>query len=141
MIWILQFDWSLFLSALVSSTLFPGGSEALLLYQLNQGKDPYSLVLTATAGNVLGSLITYLMGKYGFTFAHKWFAIPEAKKAKAEAHFQRFGSVSLLFAWLPIIGDPLCLVAGALRYPLWAFLILVSIGKLGRYTFIAWLFL
>ncbi|MDP2267463.1 MAG: DedA family protein, partial [Thiobacillus sp.] len=58
-------DWTLFGSALLSSTLFPGGSEALLLYRLHQGADPLDSVLTATAGNVLGSLITYGMGRFG----------------------------------------------------------------------------
>ena len=139
--WIIDLNWALFLSALISSTLFPGGSEALLLYQLNQGNNPYTLVFVATAGNVLGSLITYWMGRYGFSLGNKWFDISQAKQAKAEAQFKRWGGVSLLFAWVPIIGDPLCLIAGALRYSILSFLLLVTIGKLARYTFIAWIFL
>lgn len=135
-------DWSLFISALISSTLFPGGSEALLLYRLNEGGDAVSLVLVATIGNVLGSLITYGMGRLGNEALHrKWLRTDEKRIAQAEGWFNRYGRPSLLFAWLPVIGDPLCLVAGLLRCSLPLFLLLVTIGKLARYTVIAWPFL
>jgi len=135
-----DWNWALFLSALVSSTLFPGGSEALLIYLLQEvNRNVYLLIFVATLGNVLGSVITYYMGKYGFQLSHRWFRISEDKLSRAEHHFQRFGTPALLFAWLPIIGDPLCLVAGGLRYSFFSFIILVSIGKLSRYTLIAWL--
>lgn len=132
-------DWPLFLSALISSTLLPGGSEALLLYKLHEGGNPLALVLTATAGNVLGSLITYGMGRLGNEAVHRrWLRMDERDVARAETWFGRFGQPALLFAWLPVVGDPLCLVAGLLRSPLAWFLILVSLGKLGRYAFLAW---
>lgn len=135
-------DWSLFISALVSSTLFPGGSEALLLYRLNEGGDAVSLVLVATLGNVLGSLITYGMGRAGNEAIHrKWLRMDEQRVAQAECWFGKYGRPSLLFAWLPVIGDPLCLVAGLLRCGLPVFLLLVTIGKLARYTAIAWAFM
>jgi len=134
-------DWSLFFSALISSTLFPGGSEALLLYRLHEGGNAIPLVMIATTGNVLGSLITYAMGRLGSTAIHKkWLRMDEKNVERAESWFGRYGQVSLLFAWLPIVGDPLCLVAGLLRSPLLWFVILVSIGKLARYALLAGLF-
>jgi membrane protein YqaA with SNARE-associated domain len=134
-------DWSLFFSALVSSTLFPGGSEALLLYRLNEGGDVWALVFIATVGNVLGSLITYGMGRLGNEAVHKkWLRMDAAKVARAEAWFEKYGMPSLLLAWLPIVGDPLCLVAGLLRCSLFYFLILVTVGKAARYAFLAWAF-
>lgn len=131
-------DWSLFFSALISSTLFPGGSEAVLLYKLQQGGDALSLVAVATLGNVLGSLITYGMGRLGNEAVHKrWLRMDEAKVARAESWFGKYGMPSLLLAWLPVVGDPLCLVAGLLRSSVLLFLLLVTIGKAGRYAFIA----
>ncbi|WP_038250182.1 YqaA family protein [Ghiorsea bivora] len=142
MIWFTQLDWTLFFSALISSTLFPGGSEALLIFRLQDASsNPYLLVTIATSGNVLGSIITYYMGKYGFQFSHKWFHISLAKQQQAENYFKKWGTPALLFAWLPIIGDPLCLVAGALRYHIYLFIVLVGIGKLARYTLLAWAFI
>lgn len=134
-------DWTLFFSALISSTLFPGGSEALLLYRLHEGEPAVSLVIIASVGNVLGSLITYAMGRLGSKAIHKkWLRMDEKKVEHAESWFGRYGQAALLFAWLPIVGDPLCLVAGLLRSPLLYFIALVSIGKLARYALLAGLF-
>jgi len=115
-------DWALFFSALVSATLFPGGSEVLLLYRLHEGGDALSLILIATSGNVLGSLITYAMGWLGNEAIHRrWLRISETATARAEKWFARFGAPALLLAWLPVVGDPLCLVAGLLRFHLFSF--------------------
>jgi len=138
----MQLDWALFFSALISSTLFPGGSEALLLYRLDEGASkPLELLCLATVGNVLGSIITYAMGRLGVQISHQWFHTPEEKIQKAETVFNRFGKPALLFAWLPVIGDPLCLVAGVLRFNILWFLVLVSIGKLARYSVLTFPFL
>lgn len=135
-------DWSLFFSALVSATLFPGGSEALLLYRLNQGGDAVVLLLVATCGNVLGSLITYGMGRLGNTAMHqKWLRMSETQLQRGERWFGRYGKPALLLAWLPVVGDPLCLAAGLLRSGLISFLALVTLGKLARYTALTWPFL
>jgi len=130
-------DWTLFFSALVSSTLFPGGSEALVLYRIHEGDTPSSVLLTATSGNVLGSLITYGMGWFGSAaLHHRFLRINEAHIERSRQWFDHYGKLSLLLAWLPIVGDPLCLVAGILKSSFWWFLILVSLGKLGRYALI-----
>lgn len=132
-------EWPLFFSALISSTLLPGGSEILLLYRLNEGADAYLLVIIATVGNVLGSLITYSMGRLGNEVVHKkWLRISETQIERSERWFGQYGRPSLLLAWLPVVGDPLCLVAGLLRCELISFLILVSVGKLARYTVLVW---
>ncbi|MDQ6969896.1 MAG: YqaA family protein [Mariprofundus sp.] len=128
----------MFFSALISSTLFPGGSEVLLLYRLNEGAAVIDVVLIATLGNVLGSLITYGMGRLGNEVVHKkYLSISELKMKRAEAFFNKYGYPSLLLAWLPIVGDPLCLVAGLLRCNMMLFFILVTIGKLARYALLA----
>ena len=133
-------DWPLFISAFLSATLLPGSSEALLLYRLGEGGAWLPLVLVATAGNLLGSLLTYGIGRAGNTLLHRrWLRIDEADVQRAEAWFGRWGQPALLLAWLPIVGDPLCLVAGLLRVKLIAFVCLVGLGKLARYAFLAWL--
>jgi membrane protein YqaA with SNARE-associated domain len=133
-------DWTLFLSALVSSTLFPGGSEAVLLLRLRAGGDPATLVAIATAGNLLGSLITYALGRAGHrALSWRCLRVDPRRLAQAEALFGRWGLPVLLFAWLPVIGDPLCLLAGLLRASLLPFVLLVGIGKAARYAALAWL--
>ena len=135
-------DWALFFSALVSATLFPGGSEMLLLYRLNEGGNAVALVLTATCGNVLGSLITYGMGRLGNEAVHqRWLRISETQLERAERWFGVYGKPALLLAWLPVVGDPLCLAAGLLRCGLVSFLLLVTLGKLARYAVLAWSFI
>ncbi len=131
----INLDWPLFFSALISSTLLPGGSEALLLYRLHEGGNAVILVMIATIGNVLGSLITYGLGQLGSKAIHeKWLGMDDKKIERAESWFGKYGQVSLLFAWLPIVGDPLCLVAGLLRSPLIWFVVLVTLGKFARYA-------
>ncbi|MEN8174512.1 MAG: VTT domain-containing protein [Pseudomonadota bacterium] len=132
-------DWPLFLSALLSATLLPGSSEALLLYKLSEGGHALTLVLTAGAGNLLGSLVTYVMGRMGSAALHRrWLRIHEKDLDRAEAWFNRWGRPSLLLAWLPVVGDPLCLLAGLLRVGLVWFTVLVASGKVARYAFLAW---
>jgi len=130
--------WLLFSSALLSATLLPGGSEALLLYQLRQGGDPWLLVGVAGCGNLLGSVITYAMGLAATHMARgRW--ISSNDLARGSRWFSRWGRPALLLAWLPVIGDPLTLAAGALRCPLSWFVPLVAIGKFGRYAALVWL--
>jgi membrane protein YqaA with SNARE-associated domain len=74
----------------------------------------------------------------GASFRHKrWFPVSDKALARAEGWYHRYGRWSLLFAWLPVIGDPLTVIAGTLREPLGIFLLLVTIGKAGRYVLVA----
>lgn len=129
---------SLFASAFLSATLLPGSSEAALIALLASGKgDPALLILVATVGNVLGSVVNWLIGRF---FAHfrdrRWFPVGERSYDRAVEWYGRYGIWSLLFAWLPVVGDPLTLVAGALRTDIRWFLLLVTIGKGARYLLI-----
>lgn len=126
---------SLFFSALASATLLPGSSEALMLYLLQQPQwQPEWLWLAATLGNTLGSAINWGLGRSGYHLRHKsWFPVSEQQLDKGRRHFERWGKWSLLFAWLPVVGDPLTLLAGLLRVPFLWFLVLVLIGKGVRY--------
>ena len=133
-------DWALFASAFLSATLLPGSSEALLLLRLNEGQSWLPLVLAATAGNLLGSLFTFGIGRAGNLVLHRrWLGLDEPAWTRAEAWFERWGTPSLVLAWLPVVGDPLCLAAGVLRVHPLPFVVLVGLGKLARYGFLAWL--
>jgi membrane protein YqaA with SNARE-associated domain len=133
----------LFASAFLSATLLPGSSEAVLLGLLAlRAADPVSLVVIATVGNVLGSLVNYLLGRFLAHFADRpWFPVKPQSYERAVAWYRRLGVWSLLLAWVPVIGDPLTAVAGALRVDARLFLLLVTLGKLGRYIFITAVFL
>lgn len=129
----------LFLSALLSSTLLPGGSEALLAWQIAEGNGFWTPILVASAGNLLGSLITFLMGVW---LRRRWplQLLAKPSQQRAQAWLQRYGVFVLLFAWLPLIGDPLCLVAGWLGFRLAPSLVLIGLGKLARYLVVGGLF-
>lgn len=126
--------WSLFASAFISSTLLPGGSEALLLYLAAQAEyNPYSLWMVASLGNTLGGMTSYGLGWWvAKRFPDK--ALDEKKHQQALGRIRRYGSSVLLFSWLPIIGDPLCFVAGWLKLGVIASAIFIAIGKALRYA-------
>ncbi|CAD5107016.1 YqaA family protein [Zestomonas carbonaria] len=130
---------ALFLSAFGAATLLPLQSEALLVALLLAGQQtPWTLVAVATAGNVLGSLVNWLLGRFLEHFhGRRWFPVSETHLQRAQRHYRRFGCWTLLLSWLPIIGDPLTLVAGMMREPLWRFLLLVTLAKGGRYVVLA----
>jgi len=127
---------SLFASALLSSTLLPGSSELLVSgLVVNYPEVVPALWATATIGNVLGSCVNYWLGLKMMQFQNAaWFPIKPEHTAKGEQLFRKYGLFSLLFAWLPVFGDPLTLLAGVFRVKLPIFLILVSIGKGLRYA-------
>ena len=129
----------LILASFLAATLLPGSSEALLSGLLVQGYgEPLLLVAAASFGNVTGSLANWLCGRFLARFmGRRWFPVSEKNYGRATAWFERFGLWTLLFAWVPIIGDPLTVVAGALRAPLLPFVVLVSIGKVVRYAGVA----
>lgn len=130
---------ALFLAAFLAATIVPAQSEAVLVGLILAKEQPVVLLLlVATAGNVLGSVVNWLLGRFIEHFrARPWFPVSEQKLARAEAWYRRFGIWSLLLSWVPIIGDPLTVVAGLLRTPFLTFLILVTIAKAGRYAVLA----
>ena len=129
---------SLFLSAFSAATLLPGSSEALLAgYAVTKTGTPAMLLTAATIGNVAGSAVNWALGRFLILYRdRKWFPISERRYSQAARWYERFGVWSLLFAWLPLIGDPLTIIAGVLRTQFVLFLVLVSIGKLCRYVFV-----
>lgn len=130
----------LFFSAFISATLFPLGSEALLIFDIKEGYNIYLLVLVATLGNSLGSIVNYFLGLKGEEYLVEKKLIKEKHISKGKYYFDKYGSICLLFSWLPIIGDPITFVAGILKYDLKKFIFLVIIAKLTRYLFIAFIF-
>ena len=139
---ILAACWLLFVSAFLSATLLPGSSEAVLLALLASGTgQPLLLVTAASLGNIAGATVNWGMGRYFLRFKDRsWFPLKDATNSRAQAWFARYGIWSLLLSWVPVIGDPLTLVAGIMRVPIGRFLLFVTIGKVLRYTLIvmAW---
>ena len=131
----------LFFAALLAATLIPAQSESVLVgLLLSKQFVPWLLVAVATLGTTLGSVLTWGLGRSLQRFQHKrWFPVSEAALHKAQTHFQRYGYWSLLLSWLPIVGDPLTMIAGVLRVPLLPFVLLVGAAKLTRYALLAWL--
>ncbi|MBW2452814.1 MAG: DedA family protein [Deltaproteobacteria bacterium] len=129
---------ALFILSFLAATLLPLGSEWMLVLLLVNQHDPAASVVVATLGNSLGALTTYLLGLWGGPLLwQRLLRIDDSQRQKAERIYTRFGSWSLLFAWIPIIGDPLCLVGGLFKVGWARFLILVSLGKAARYLAIA----
>lgn len=130
---------SLFVAALLAATLIPAQSESVLSGLILAGGQPMvALVAVASLGNILGSVLNWLIGRGVERLrTRRWFPASEAQLQRAQRRYSRFGYWSLLLAWVPVIGDPLTLAAGIMREPLWRFLLLVSIGKIGRYAILA----
>ena len=125
---------ALFVLSFLASTVIPLGSEWLLAALIVKGFDPAAAIGVATIGNTLGACTTYLIGLYGGDFLiKKALKIDNNSRRRAEGIYSRYGSWSLLFSWLPVIGDPLCLIGGALKVRFAFFTILVFTGKLARY--------
>jgi len=129
---------ALFFLSFLASTLIPLGSEWLLVALLLKEHDPVLAVAIATAGNTLGACTTYLIGLWGAPFVvGRILRISDQDQQKAQRFYSRYGSWSLLLSWLPVVGDPLCLVGGMLRVGFIQFLTLVFTGKLARYVLIS----
>lgn len=122
----------LFVLAFLSASLLPMGSVWLLMLLLARGDAPWLLWAVATAGNTLGGMLNYALGWY----ASAWVKRQQSPKrwAQAEYWYNRYGVWSLLLSWLPIIGDPLTLVAGVMRTHFGLFMLLVGLGKAARYA-------
>lgn len=133
------------LSAFLAATLLPLSSEAVLAGLLASGRGhPLGLLIVAIIANTAGSAVNWLIGRGIDHFRdRRWFPVSPERYEAATRHFNRWGVWSLLFAWLPFVGDPLTVVAGALEVPFWRFITLVAIGKAARYVAVflgaAWL--
>ena len=129
----------LFVVSFLAATLLPGGSEIALTTALaSTDKSVTLLIAFATIGNVLGSLVNWVLGRY---FNHlqdrSWYPIKPHQMVRAEQWYRKYGRWSLLLSWAPIIGDPLTLISGMFREPFFSFVILVTIAKLTRYLVVS----
>jgi len=120
------------------ATIIPFGSEAYFITLLSLEKyNHFILFVVASVGNVLGSLFNWICGFYiNFFIKKSWFPINNKIINRGNKLFTKYGKWSLLISWFPLIGDPITFAAGTLRYPIIPFLVLVSIGKVGRYLII-----
>jgi membrane protein YqaA with SNARE-associated domain len=131
----------LFLSAFISSTVAPGGSEAVLAYMVANGHYQVGMiVIVATIGNTLGAMTTWFLGELAAKKYPATSLLP-ANKQKALDFVRKKGIWTLFFTWLPVVGDALCFAGGWLKLPLLQACLIILLGKLGRYAVIAWLFM
>ncbi|MDB4811528.1 DedA family protein [Candidatus Pelagibacter sp.] len=132
---------SLFIVSLLAATILPFSSELTLAGLMATSNYENSfLLIVASFGNVLGSVINWALGFYSRNLtSKKWFPFKETQIERSSKWFRKFGKWSLLFAWVPILGDPLTLVAGILRVKFINFIILVAIGKVSRYLIVFYL--
>jgi len=128
----------LFILSFLAATIVPIGSEWLLIVMILGNFSPTQTVITATVGNYLGGCTTYFIGIYGSDFIiNKLLRIGESELIRAEKLYTKYGSWSLFLSWLPVVGDPLCLLAGIFRIGFIRFSLLVFSGKFLRYTTLA----
>jgi membrane protein YqaA with SNARE-associated domain len=129
----------LFITALAAGTILPMQSEAALVALLLAGaQPPWLLITVASSGNVLGSVVNWLLGRGIERFRDRaWFPAKQDRLKRAQRWYQRYGKWSLLLSAAPVVGDPLTVIAGVLREPFPMFLLLVSISKVGRYLILA----
>lgn len=130
--------WGLALVAFLAATILPFSSELAVTGMVAQGYPVAAVVLVATIGNVLGSLTNYALGRWaGRAAVIRLLRVTEDSLSQAEDRFKRYGTVALLLAWVPVIGDPLTVIAGVLRVKVGMFVLLVTVGKCARYAVIA----
>ena len=132
----------LFLLSFSAATLLPGGSEAALVGMAALSMHSiYLLLLVASVGNTLGSVLNYGLGRLALKYQdRKWFPISRLELGKAQSWFERWGQGSLLLAWAPVIGDPLTFAAGVMRMHFGHFILLVALSKTLRYMAVLGLF-
>lgn len=131
--------WALFASSFLAATLLPGGSEAVLFGVLKTHATlVWAALVVATVGNTLGGLSSYVIGRVipqidaaRGTRAERW-------QSRARTWALRYGAPVMLAAWVPFIGDPLCVAAGWLRLNWLSVTLFMALGKLARYVLVAW---
>ena len=126
---------ALFFAAFIAATLIAAQSEAVLVGMLLADSNPvWLLLLVATTGNVFGSLVNWVIGRFLQGYAvHRWFPASPGQVARARLGYAQHGWWTLLGSWLPVIGDPLVLVSGLMREPLWRVVLVVTLAKGRRY--------
>lgn len=132
----------LFLLAFTAATLLPGGSEAGLLAMaaLSQYSN-LTLLVVASTGNILGSVMNYGLGRMALRYQdRKWFPVSSSKLAKAQTWYARWGKWSVLMAWVPLFGDALTVVAGVMRMQVALFVLFVTLAKTSRYLIVLLIF-
>jgi membrane protein YqaA with SNARE-associated domain len=130
----------LFLSAFAASTILPMSSEVVLSALVLAGEtEVWLLLAVATAGNTLGAAVNWGIGRYAATWRARLPSLDDAKFERACRWFNRWGIWSLLLSWLPVVGDPLTLVAGVLRTGFVPFVLLVLVGKAARYLLVVFI--
>jgi len=130
----------LFLASFLASTVLPLGSEGLVILLIVRNFNIFSVVLVATVGNYLGACTSYYIGLAGRTqLIEKYLHINAAQMEHAQVWFEKYGSWSLLFTWVPVLGDALPVAAGIMKLKFGIFSILVFAGKLFRYGALAYL--
>ena len=134
---------TVFIISFVSATLLPLGSEPAVIGFVKL--DPslfWAAIFVATAGNTLGGALNWWIG-YGAERAYEKVS-PQRAEGRALQWLRRFGAKACLMSWLPIVGDPLCAVAGWMRLPFWPCVFYMAIGKFARYVVMTaallWLF-
>jgi membrane protein YqaA with SNARE-associated domain len=129
----------LFTASFLSATVFPFQSEVVLFGMLLAEHYQWLLlVAVASAGNTLGSIVNWFLGRFLAHFeGRRWFPVTREKMARAENWYHRYGRWTLLLSWVPIIGDPLTIIAGVLREPLPIFILLIVAAKTARYFAVA----
>ena len=132
---------SLFVISFLAATILPFSSELTLAGLIaTSNYDNLLLLIVASFGNVLGSVVNWVLGYYSRNLIrNKWFPFKETQIERSSKWFRKFGKWLLLFVWIPIIGDPLTLAAGLLRVRILDFIILVAIGKVSRYVIVFYL--
>ncbi|WP_083234139.1 YqaA family protein [Candidatus Marithrix sp. Canyon 246] len=125
---------SLFIVSFLAATLLPLGSEIFVATMTISGYNAWLIFAIATTGNTLGSITNYYIGKLGANFIlSRYIKVNSDKPQKTEQIYQKWGSPILFFAWIPIIGDPLTVVAGIFKLNLYIFIFWVALGKAFRY--------
>ena len=130
---------SLFISSFLSSTLLPGHSEIILTAFIFLKKYPIiDLIFFASIGNILGSILNWCIGYFITNLKdRKWFPINKSQLTRASSWFLKYGKWTLCLSWVPLIGDPLTIIAGIFRVPIYTFILIVSLAKTMRYVFIS----
>ena len=130
---------SLFISSFLSSTILPGHSEIILTAFIFLKKYPIiDLIFFASIGNILGSILNWCIGYFLTNLKdRKWFPINKSQLTRASSWFLKYGKSTLFLSWVPIIGDPLTIIAGIFRVPIYTFILIVSLAKTMRYVFIS----